>query len=472
MKKSYIYLTIGLIVWGVILSPVFVLAANICYVDENVDDSGDGSDDKPYKKISKAIEEDCGEIKLAKGTYKESVILKKSVKLKGSGRDNTTIEGKITMQDGAEISKVAVIAGGVEVQDGADADIENVKIKNSNIGIATIGKGKLAMDDAIISDNRKGLYIQYGKDIKITNCRIYDNKEEGMDIRANVNGSINNNEIYNNGESGIEVILGKAELSIVNNEIKKNGASGIAAQFYSDTDKLGEVNIKNNTITGNSNYGLDCKAPSGAEGRPKGYWSDSMDLTSNKIVDNKKKDISSACKFDEDKILDATKTKEEREAEKLALEEKEKNQPLSAVEKAELDELKAQKEEEERIAKIDQEEKNNIDNLFIEAQKLQEEEEMIKSKIESRNKFLLFLLGENYKELKNLQNLTSVYDEKIEIIEDKKGLIVAENILTEVDAQILSLQEKRENIISFIEKRGNKFSFLGWFFEKKYLSNK
>lgn len=470
MKKSYTYLAIGLIVGGIFLSPVFVRAASICYVDKSAEDDGDGSSGDPYKKISKAVNDDCGEIKLAKGTYEEDVTLKKGVKLRGNSKDGTIVKGKVTMDDGSEISKLTVLTGGIAVSDGADADIEDAKIKNSNIGITTTGGGKLTADDVVISGNRKGMYIQYGKDIKIINCKVYSNKEEGLDIRANVNGSINNNEIYDNGESGIEVILGKAELSIVNNSIKKNKASGIAAQFYSDTDKKGDVNIKSNVITGNSNFGLDCKAPSGADGRPKGYWADSMDLTSNKIIDNKKKDFSSACKFDEDKIADATKTKEDREAEKLALEEKEKTKTISVEEKVELEEIKVQQEEENRIAQKDQEEKNNINIIFEEVEKFHQSQDENKKIIEGRSSALIFFMGEDYKKIKELKDNLYFYDQKIEEIEERKGLIVDENMLKDADNQISILKGKRESTVKFIENKGSRFSLWGWVLKEIYLS--
>ncbi|KKP57532.1 MAG: Erp42 protein, partial [Candidatus Moranbacteria bacterium GW2011_GWF1_34_10] len=271
--------------------------------------------------------------------------------------------------------------------------------------------------------------------------------------------------------SGIEVILGKSELSILNNEIKKNKSSGIAAQFYTDTDKVGDVNIKNNIITGNSNYGLDCKAPSGGEGRPKGYWEKSMDLSSNKIIENKKKDIAGSCKFDEEKIADATKTKEEREAERLALEEKEKNKIITVAEKIELDELKVQKEQEELIAQKDREEKNNIDNIYREVEALLIQDEIKKDKIKERNKFLIFLIGEDYKQIKNLQDNFAVYDEKIKVMEDKKSSITNEDILNEVGGNISNLREKREDLANFVQERGKDFSVWGWLFEKIYLSN-
>jgi len=467
MKRLYIYLLIFFFVGSFFVAPFFVLASNICYVDEKSDD-GDGSSDKPYKKIAKALDDDCGEIRIAKGTYEEDVKIKKSLKIKGDNRDGVVIDGKVTMDDKTELSKVTVMKGGVELVDNADADIESVKVKDSILGgIVTNGGGKLTLDNVIVSGNNKGMYIKYGKEVRITNCKIYNNKEEGLDIRANVSGAINNNEIYSNGESGIEVILGKSELNIFNNNIKKNGSSGIAAQFYSDTDKLGDVNIKNNVITGNNNYGLDCRTPSGGDGRPKGYWMDSMDITSNKIVDNKKKDISSGCKFDEDKILDATMTKKQREEQKLALEEKVQKKTISVEEKKELEEIKSQEEEDDNVARIGVEEKNNIDLIYAELETLFKDEEIKKEKIENKNKFLKFIMGEDYQEIKNIQDNLTIYDEKIELIEDKKGNVADVNILNEIDNQILVLKEKRENNFNFIESKKETFSILGKIFMKK-----
>lgn len=472
MKRLYIYLLISFFVGGVFLAPFFVRAEDVCYVDEKADDDGDGSSDKPYKKISKAIDKDCGEIRLSKGTFKEDITLKKSMTLRGNNRDNSIIEGKVTMNDKSEFSKITVLGGGVEIAEGADAEIGNARIKDSNIGINTVGKGKLIVNDTTVSGNRKGMYIQYGKSVKITNCKVYNNKEEGLDVRANVTGSINGNEIYSNGESGIEIILGKSEMNIFNNDIKKNGASGIAAQFYSDTEKLGDVNIKNNIVTSNSNFGLDCKAPSGGSGRPKGYWSDSMDLTSNKIINNKDKDIAGSCKFDEDKIADATQTKEQREAERLALEEKQSKKVITATEEIELAELTAQKEEEERIAQKDKEEKALIDSIYQEVENLYIKDEIIKNKIENKNKFLKFFIGEDYKNLRDLHNNLTIYDEKIDSIEEKKGNIADESISNGVGEKISTLQRKREDILKFIDSKGDDFSLWGWLFEDIYYKDK
>jgi parallel beta-helix repeat protein len=113
-------------------------------------------------------------------------------------------------------------------------------------------------------------------------------------LRERVSGTISGNTIANNGEGGIEVVVGKSNVLINNNEIKKNKASGIAAQFYSQASKIGKIEIKKNYISYNGAYGLVCKAPSG--GNPsEGYYNESIELTENKIQNNKSKAISKTC---------------------------------------------------------------------------------------------------------------------------------------------------------------------------------
>ena len=80
-------------------------------------------------------------------------------------------------------------------------------------------------------------------------------------------------------------------------------------------------------------------------------------------------------------------------------------------------------------------------------------------------------MGEDYQEIKNIQNNLAIYDEKIESIEDKKGNVVDINILNEIDNQISVLKEKRENNFNFIEEKKTTFSILGKIFMKKYLTN-
>ena len=95
------------------------------------------------------------------------------------------------------------------------------------------GNGKLTIQNSKIKNgDGKGVYVQKGNRIKLIGNEIYENDEEGLDLRAEISGIISGNYIHNNREGGIEVIVGDADLEISNNTIKGNKASAIAAQFY------------------------------------------------------------------------------------------------------------------------------------------------------------------------------------------------------------------------------------------------
>ena len=304
------------IITGLLISPVFVHAGADCYVDADADadSGGDGSKENPYIKISKALEKDCKDISIKTGTYSNDIILENGVEIEGESRDDVVITGKVTMKDNSEIGKVTIKGEGVYVSDNADVEIVDVIIKNSGIGIETLGGGNLMVKNSEIFGNRKGFYIQAGKNINITSSNIYNNTEEGVDIRSNVDGIISGNIIEENGEGGIEVVLGKSELTISNNKIRHNHASGIATQFYDFASELGGIKINNNTISGNSDFAVTCKIPSGGK-LSANYWSKSVSFIGNKIDGNKDGVFAPSCNFSNLEIINATKTKEELEVE-------------------------------------------------------------------------------------------------------------------------------------------------------------
>lgn len=445
--------------------PSLGLASSECFVDENNGSGGDGSKGDPYNKISKAIEEGCEMINVQAGTYDEAFTLKKGVELEGSSQDKVTITKKMTMNNDSKITKVTLNGGGIDVAKNADVEIDSVKIKNAKTGINTTGGGRIVVNKTIITSSGKGMYLQDGANVKITNCKIYGNAEEGLDIRANVDGSIGKNEIHNNKEGGIEVILGKSELLIYDNEIKKNSASGIAAQFYNDYSSIGKVNIKNNIISDNGNFGVDCKVPSGGSKKPAGYWSDSMSLSANKIFENKKGSFSSDCKFEDEKMEDATKTKEQKEAERLTLEKKEQNKTISAEEQKKLEILAKEKAEEERIAREEQEARMTVAAISEEVDVLFEASRILTDKISSRSSFVTFLIGPDYNEIKKMNDELFLYDEKISAAEDKKMVILSESGLIEANERISLMREKKNELNNFIEVQSDKFSVLGWLFK-------
>lgn len=444
------------IVSGLFLHPAFVVAKETCYVDADADDDGDGSKDDPYTKISKALSKDCTKIIVDKGTYKDDITLGDSVTIEGES--GVTITGSVTMKDDTTLKEVTVSGGGISVDDDADVDIDDVKITGAGIGIETTGRGKLTVKDSYITGNGKGLYIQAGKDIKITDSDVSDNDEEGIDIRANVDGTISDNDIYSNGESGIEVILGKSELYISNNSIKKNSASGIAAQYYTESSSLGAVKITGNTITDNKDFGINCKAPSG--GNPGAdYWSASTNMTSNKVSDNKDGDFSPSCSFSVDEVTSATMTKQKKAELAQIAEEKR----LNAAE------------EQERLAqeKLRDTLQKEKDLQAIVIVRFEEEEELYKSNIltqetvNKRSAFMRFIIGSNQDALDMLTSSLDVYEQKIAEAQSAQQEMTDEQALKDVTAQIETMQKHKADIETFVQNKREEFSIFYWLFKKE-----
>jgi hypothetical protein len=477
MKNVVVAIFVLSVFSGLMGNPDFVMAKSTCYVDEDNDD-GDGDKDDPFEDITDALKESCDLIVVAKGTYKDDITIGKDVHIEGRSRDDVIITGKVTMKDGAVLEKSTVSGRGISVVDGADADIKNVRIKGARIGIETTGGGKINVDACIIRGNGKGLYIQKGKSVKITDTDISDNDEEGLDLRSDISGTISNNTFENNGESGIEVILGKADLLITDNKIKKNKASGIATQYYKGTGKSGAVKIKGNTITDNSDYGIKCGTPSG--GNPgKDFWDATLNMSSNKVSGNKDGDFAPRCALPEDTTLSATMTKQQKEAydqkqleiqkaEQARIQEQ-KQQQLQEQKDAE-EEARLQKEEQERLREQMQREteaQDVIKNKVADINTLYENDVIAQEDVLQRSAFVMFLIGPKRTPLEEIEKRSAEYDQRITEIQQELSKIDSENIRSEMDTLLVDAKNKKEEIHLFIEQYNNEFSLFGWLFNRK-----
>lgn len=319
------------------------------YVDESYGMEGDGSRDKPFKKIGEAVKKaKAGDkIFIKKGQYDESFVVPGKVGIYGESRDGVVIKGMVTAGNGTMIENITVSGSNRAVLVDKDATLtisKSIIRDAARIGIdIPPGNGKIIVKNSKIYNNGKGFYIQSGNRFEMTNSAVYKNREEGIDLRDNNDGFIQGNEIYENGESGIEIILGKTDMVISGNSIRSNNAQGIAAQYYENFNDLGVLVVKKNTIKGNTEYGLKCNMPSG--GKPSyDYWDKSMKLEDNVFNGNKSGDFSALCKL----TLNAEEIRDIDE---------EKRQSLSAIEMAkqkELEELQKQKELEEAQRKLEE----------------------------------------------------------------------------------------------------------------------
>lgn len=477
MREIKIYFGIMFLLVVIIFLPSFVFASDVCYVIQNTqkihivkDDVPEGDKKNPYNSISQAIERKCGTINVENGVYAESFVLDKNMKLEGTNKDLVIIKGTVAMDDGSNMRGVTVDhVGGIKVLEGASVYIDAIKVINGQIGIETTkGGGELVVTDSLITLNKKGIYLQKEKQVIISGCKIYDNYEEGVDIRAGVSGDITNNEIYDNGESGIEIILGNSTLNIANNTIQYNHAHGIAPQYYTDFQEFGDINIENNTIRTNEKYGINCKSPSGGRDKPKGYWEQSMTLLYNIIADNAEKDFASACKFDEEMIAQATKTEQEKESERAILNEKKKNESLTIDEDARLAKLESEYQRLEEKKQIQKKLRSDVDELHIALQDLSQKANLTMTQVNQRKKYVTFFIGPNYKALNVIADDVLIYDEKIDLMRSKKIFIMDKETFDEVGMQVEEMERERDQLLKFLEDQSEKKGLFSWYFKKKY----
>ncbi len=457
-KKFFTFISLLAVLTGISVGfgPLKIQAESYSlYVDEDYDgDDSDGSKDDPFENIEDALDEadSSDKIYIKNGSYEGGFTVPKGVGLYGESKSGVVIVGGITAKDDVHFENLTISGGsyGVVVEAGASVEFESCIVENSGgIGINILaGNGKLKVTDTKIKGNGKGFYIQKGNRIEISNSYVYNNGEEGIDIRNNIDGFIKNCQIYENDESGIEVILGNAIMEISGNLIEKNGASGIASQFYQDYDDLGEVEVKNNKIRKNHNYGIDCKVPQA--GNPsRTYWKESLDLIGNEFSDNEKKDINSSCKITFEVDEDESETEEAAKEESDQAEEK-------VV----------------KVSEVSQEEKNRQKELEL-LEKFQTDVVILENKIsqsgqsldleieqvESQGKWSYLFRGPNEESLTKIENLLTEENENIISIQEMIEQASDQGFKQENQQKVEQFQQQLNLRQEFLTQQKNRDSF-------------
>lgn len=453
MKKFLTISVLFLLLAGALAQPVWGASYDL-YVDEDAGSGGDGSSGDPFDAIEDAVEEASSgdEIYVKNGSYGGDFTIGKNVEIKGQSESKVKISGPITMKNGSKLSNVTVTGGytAITVEEDARVTIDECTVTGfTKMGInIESGNGKLVVKDSKIAKSTgKGFYIQKGNKVELSNNEVYDNDEEGVDIRDHVDGFIVNNDIYDNGESGIEVILGSADLSIKKNRIKHNKSSGIAAQYYSSAKKLGGVKIEGNSIKKNKSFGISCKVPQGSGPSSSDYWAKSLDIAKNEFEENKEGRISSRCKLVE---VDEGDGGEEYDEDTTAVEESPttdaEKEPTEAKKKAMEDEEVRKAEELKKQTEQLQAELNQADGAF---KSQQQKTESLLEEMKNRNEVLLWLGGveeEDLEELESSKNAVSGEISKLEELLTKAG----DNAINE---EIRKKKELMEEDEKFLEER-------------------
>jgi parallel beta-helix repeat protein len=450
--------------------PLFVDAKSYdFYVDESAKSGGDGSQEDPFKSVSSAVKKAMSkggslEIYVYKGDYDGGFTIGKSIKLVGEDQNKVVISGTVSMENNSAMERLSIKGGyvAISVLKGAEVKIDNCTISGfQKIGVDIVaGKGKLILQNSKIKNSAgKAVYVQRGNRIKLIGNEIYENDEEGFDLRDDISGIISGNYIHDNGESGIEVIVGDADLMISDNNIKNNKASAIAAQFYDIAKDKGDIEIKDNKLTGSSNYALACKNTQGGS-IPKDYWKESIKMEGNVLSDNKR-DISSICGMGDDTML------EEKSKEVEALEAE-----IMAEEKAEA-EKEGSEEEQERLIQIaleEEEKKKNQEERQTEVKLILEQNikelETVKNELEKINqegRLKIFFIGRNAKSV-NIAK-TGLTEQEMELRrametlgEDYKEMSEGETLKTKASEKLSWVSEQKNAL--FLKEEC--FSLFGW----------
>jgi len=169
-----------------------------------VDDSG-GAD---YRKIQDAIANASSgcTIKVFSGTYNEHVVIDKSLKLIGVGKNSTIIDG------GGSGKCVHVTADNIEIR--------GFTIKNGIYGVYLESSDGCIIDNNIILDNYDGVYLTNSNNNSITHNSLSNNilYLSGIHLSSSHNNAISDNDIFEN-DRGVSLYNSHNNLVYHNNFI-------------------------------------------------------------------------------------------------------------------------------------------------------------------------------------------------------------------------------------------------------------
>lgn len=184
------------------------LFAATVYVDKNYGASGDGTAQKPFDTIGKALATDGDVIMVYPGTYGENLQIKRSVKIYGYDGPNTTI---------LDASAVSGQQDAISINQSLDVTIEGLRI----------------------SGGRNGIYLPTVGTLHARNCILAANSTYGILVNRTDPAMAPTAYVYNcvfvkNGGSGIGLsgvytsyAYSHANLTAFNNIFMQNGSYGI-----------------------------------------------------------------------------------------------------------------------------------------------------------------------------------------------------------------------------------------------------
>jgi hypothetical protein len=254
-----------------VMVPFLTLAGNSkkIYVDAKAGSTQDGSSDHPYKTITQALKKAKKNTKIyvGKGTYRENLVVPKSVEIFGNDREDTIISAKsdddsaVYLNGGAKLYKLTIKNGknGVKVADGGRVKIIKCTIEKNDRDGVIIYAGKLDQNNQVtisetnIEDNgRNGIYSEK-RNLVVYKSNIDENGSDGAYFSAGTKAWIEKTNFRKNSASGLKVRLDGAQIYTKRNTYANNKREGVEVNAYGAT---GRVDLSKSVFSDNANYGI------------------------------------------------------------------------------------------------------------------------------------------------------------------------------------------------------------------------
>ena len=210
-------------------------------------------------------------IKVAAGTYTENLNVSVGVTLEGAGADKTIIDGS----NGRPQQQPVILIRGTN-----NVTIRGFTIQNGRRGVSTERATGIVVENNVITKNlRQGVLFNTKSEGKILNNQIVENVPDAdgtlgrginvTDSQAEMVG----NTVARNAEIGVAVFFSK--VTVRGNKIQDNARQGLHLQNNPDTSDSSEGTVSENTITGNTGFGIVV------------VGNNTFEITKNTIADNK-----------------------------------------------------------------------------------------------------------------------------------------------------------------------------------------
>lgn len=196
------------------------------------------------------------------GTYNTPLVVDKSLRIIGSGRDTTVINGvggfvvhvvanDVLIEGFSLKGGSGVLAIGVHFDHSDNSVLRDNSVSGVTLsdfyGVYAAYSDNLAIDQNIIGpDSSSGILITNSLDFRVSNNYVHDNIGYGINANASSNGLIVGNDVYGNSNDGIGLSKSCRNVTIARNNISNN----VFGVDVIDPDCVGNV-IYDNNITNN-----------------------------------------------------------------------------------------------------------------------------------------------------------------------------------------------------------------------------